>query len=460
MEESRCASSGRAQAASLACDIAIVGGGMVGATLAASLAQRFGADLRIAVIEREKVAKAPSTFDLRSIVLSRSTVRFLHQQGWWQGIAPDAMPIKTVAVERARQFGRLRFTAAEAQVPALGYVIANYDLGAHLWSQVQQQPSVQVLDACQLVSASPQANGWSLSLAPVLSGGDKNAGVNLSQHGDPVETCLRAKLLVVADGAGSSTLKSLGVASQVEPYGQSALVLGLTETDWDQAVALERFLPGGDSVAVLPRGQDRVGVVLATAPAQAAAYLELPDAELLAAVAERLGVRAGKLGKCLQRACYPLSASTAQEIVRSNLLVVGNAAQTLHPIAGQGFNLAVRDLATFLQMMSSCFSGRQRLLVGEPSGEPVGSVAATGDLMPLHALQAYAAKRQGDRQRIKQFCHHLLRVFAWENEPLSVCRQLGLVLFDTLPAGKAWLAHSTLAPRVGPQPVWMSGVAI
>lgn len=429
------------------CDIAIVGGGMVGATLSASLAQRFGdiyeqclgRPLRIAVIEREKVATTPSTFDLRSIVLSRSTVRFLHQRGWWSAISKDAMPIDTVAVERAQQFGRLRFTAAEAHVPALGYVIANHDLGRHLWQRVQSQETICVWGGFELAQAVPNADGWTLTLAEVAS---KTSSASSEGGG---QKTLSAKQLIVADGANSGTLKALGIATQAESYGQSALVLGLDEAQWDQKIALERFLSEGKSIAVLPRGGRRVGVVLAATPEQVSHYHDLSDAQLLARLAELLGREVGDLGQCVQRGCYPLVASTAQEIMRANLLVVGNAAQTLHPIAGQGFNLAVRDLATFLQIFSTCISRRQR-------GLEDGAA-----LVPLAFLERYAAERAGDRARIKQFCHQLLRVFAWEEEPMAVCRQLGMALFDTFPAGKRWLAHSTLAPRVGPQPAWASG---
>lgn len=427
------------------CDIAIVGGGMVGATLSASIAQGLGQlyeqclgrPLSVAVIEREKVTTAPSTFDLRSIVLSRSTVRFLHQRGWWADIAVDAMPIETVAVERANQFGRLRFTAAEAQVPALGYVIANQDLGKHLWHQVRSQSSVCIKDGFQLIKAEPQADGWLLSLADTLPEQER-----FSHDLKQVSKKLSAKLMVVADGANSATLTALGVATQADPYGQSALVLGLADTDWAQNIALERFLPAGNSVAVLPRGDRRLGVVVAGAPEDISHYHQLPEAQLLEAVAQMLGRQSSGLGHCVQRGCYPLVANTAQEVVRANLLVVGNAAQTLHPIAGQGFNLAVRDLATFLQILSMSMSQRQRgLLEGKA-------------LLPFAFLERYASERAGDRARIKQFCHQLLRAFASDDQRFAFCRQLGMTLFDTFPAGKAWLAHSTLAPRVGPQPAW------
>jgi ubiquinone biosynthesis UbiH/UbiF/VisC/COQ6 family hydroxylase len=340
-------------------------------------------------------------------------------------------------VERARQFGRVHFTAQEAQVRALGYVIANHDLGEQLWQVVQQQDAVTVFDGCELVQASPRADGWQVRLAATGQKADESAG-QVSEY------CISGRLLVVADGAGSATLKALGIASAVSPYGQSALVLGLTGVQWDQRTALERFLPAGESVAVLPRAEGKVGVVMAAAPEQIAELAQLSDEVLLPKVAERLGWPVAHLGRCLQRGSYPLAATLAQEVVRANLLVVGNAAQALHPIAGQGFNLAVRDLANFLQVLSASQLQRKR-----QGGDD-------RDLIPLTYLSAYARAREGDRQRIRQFCHQLLSVFSWQSRPLAVCRQLGMALFDTLPNSKAWLAHSTLAPRVPPQAAWLA----
>jgi len=421
-------------------DIVIVGGGMVGATLAAAVSQRFGEHMRVAIIERDKVSQAPpSTFDLRSIVLSRSTVRFLHQQGWWPQILPLSTPIHTVAVERARQMGRVHFTAEEADVPALGYVIGNSDLGAQLWQQLALQQHVRVFDGCVLQQAVRTTQGWFFDVVPCAQSG--MAGSSPGQH-------VSARLLIVADGADSQTLKNLGVASDKVPYGQHAMVVGLSGIDWDPGLALERFLPGGESVAVLPRGESTVGVVMAAAPAMVADWSNLPNTKLIDVIAQRVGRASRELGFCVERGCYPLVAGMAEELVRSNLLVVGNAAQTLHPIAGQGFNLAVRDLATFLGVLSTCESRRRR-------GMLMGS-----DLVPMLSLQAYAQSRAGDRRRIRAFCHQLLSVFAWESPVLLACRQVGMALFDTLPASKAWLAHSTLAPRVGPHPAWSAAERI
>ncbi|MEJ2756267.1 MAG: FAD-dependent monooxygenase [Gammaproteobacteria bacterium] len=381
-------------------DVVISGGGMVGATLGAALAQQSGGALRILIVEKEPPSVAPpSTFDVRSIVLSRSTVRFLYQNGWWSACRPMATPIERVMVRSGRQFGAVDFSASEAHVPALGYVMGARDLGDRLWAAVAAQPSLTVWSGAQLSTTQPIRRGWRVTV----------------QHAGSTEV-LDTRLLVVAEGACSTCLTQLGIHTTVHRYQQSALV-----------------------VAVLPRGAGRAGVVLATTPEQAAQWLNAPAACFMKELSLLLGETVSRLGLCTARAIYPLCMTYAHETIRAGLVVVGNAAQTVHPIAGQGFNLAVRDVAAL------CAHMNQVLASGGACAE-----ANNGALLALDRLQSYETQRKTDRLRIRQFCHTLLKLFSQSRADVAIGRQLGMLLFDVVPSVKTALAHSVLAPRTGP----------
>ncbi|MEJ2681523.1 MAG: FAD-dependent monooxygenase [Gammaproteobacteria bacterium] len=404
-------------------DVVISGGGMVGATLGAALAQQSGGALRILIVEKEPPSVAPpSTFDVRSIVLSRSTVRFLYQNGWWSACRPMATPIERVMVRSGRQFGAVDFSASEAHVPALGYVMGARDLGDRLWAAVAAQPSLTVWSGAQISTTQPIRRGWRVTV----------------QHAGSTEV-LDTRLLVVAEGACSTCLTQLGIHTTVHRYQKSALVCGLEAVSLAPRVATEQFVGQLGSVAVLPRGAGRAGVVLATTPEQAAQWLNAPAACFMKELSLLLGETVSRLGLCTARAIYPLCMTYAQETIRAGLVVVGNAAQTVHPIAGQGFNLAVRDVAAL------CAHMNQVLASGGACAE-----ANNGALLALDRLQSYETQRKTDRLRIRQFCHTLLKLFSQSRADVAIGRQLGMLLFDVVPSVKTALAHSVLAPRTGP----------
>ena len=186
-------------------DVIISGGGMVGATLGAALAQQLGDAARLLMVEKEPQGEAPpATFDARSLVLSRSTVRFLYQQGWWPRFCPLATPIERVSVRAERYFGGVDFTAVEAQAPALGYVMSAQALGAQVWSVVQEQPTLSVCCGAQIVAAQPTRQGWRVEI----------------QGSDGTVAAVDTRLLIVAEGAGSQRLQQLGIQTTVRPYHQ------------------------------------------------------------------------------------------------------------------------------------------------------------------------------------------------------------------------------------------------
>ena len=263
-----------------------------------------------------------------------------------------------------------------------------------------------------------------LAPARLLEAGAEPGGYTLKiETGESIEE-LRTDLLVVADGGRSSLLEQLGVHRSVQPYGQAALIANVTTSAGHGAIAYERFTETGP-LALLPLSGRRSALVWTLPDHQAADYATLPESEFLGRLQDAFGFRMGTLIQVGERTCYPLRLIEAQEQIRSSLVILGNAAHSLHPIAGQGFNLSLRDT---LALAESLKRGAQR-------NRAPGSLAV---------LQGYIDSQRGDQWMTTQFSDQLTRLFSNRRAIMAVGRNLGLLGLDILPPAKRLFARQAM----------------
>jgi 2-octaprenyl-6-methoxyphenol hydroxylase len=380
-------------------DVAIVGGGMVGASLAAALTPL---GLRVALVESVPLqSESQPSFDERTTALSNGSRRILASMGVWDAVAPEAAPIRRIHVSDQGRFGFARIDAAEEGVAALGFVLANRVLGAALWDRLACDPAITIFCPARVNDITASADTVSL-----LVGADQQ----------PPRT-LRARLLVAADGANSAIRKALGIEATHWDYEQTAIITNVATRKFHDHVAYERFTNTGP-LAVLPLADGRCTVVWTLAPEVAEATMQLDDATFLARLQERFGFRLGRFTRVGRRHAYPLALTRAEERVGQRVVIIGNAAQGLHPIAGQGFNLGLRDVATLAEVIAD-------------------SPVTLGDEA---MLARYDAWRRTDRRGVIAFTDGLVRLFGNPLGSVKVARDLGLLLFDVLPPAKSALS--------------------
>lgn len=404
-------------------DVAIVGGGMVGASLAVALC---GTGLKVALVEAHAPdSAAQPSFDERTTALGNASRRIFETLGVWQGLASAAAPITHIHVSDAGHFGFARLDASELGLQALGFVVPNRVIGRELWAALQAAPSVSLHMPARLESLQVEANGVRL----------------LIQEGErPLE--LRARLVVAADGAQSLVRKAAGLSATVDDYGQVAIVASLRTDHANDGTAHERFTSAGP-MAVLPLAATggAAGAVMgapsasaswrtlvwAARPAESARLMALDDKAFLREWQEAFGWRAGRACELGKRAIYPLSLSRSTRTTAPRIALLGNAAQALHPVAGQGFNLALRDAADLAELLvANCTAGR-----GTDAGAP-------------SLLAQFEAARAADRDGVIAFTDTLVRAFSSNHPLLARVRDAGLLLFDLLPPAKRALSRVSL----------------
>lgn len=379
-------------------DVAIVGGGLVGASLALALAPT---GLRLALIEGASPddARQPS-FDDRTTALGNGTRRIFEALGVWPRIAPQAAAIRRIHVSDAGRFGFARLEAAALGLEAFGYVATNRTLGAALRERLAAVPGLELRMPARCVEARVHADHVALVT-------------------DPGAAPIHARLAVAADGAKSLLREAAGLAAETEDYGQVAVVAHVTATRAADGTAWERFTPQGP-FAVLPLAGGAYGVVWTVASADADRVLAMPDVEYLAALQQAFGWRAGRFTRVGARQAYPLKLVRATRVTAPRVVLVGNAAQGLHPVAGQGFNLGLRDAATLAE-----------ILAGTRVRDGAGFDAGAGAV-----LEAYAADRERDREGITRFTDGLVKLFGDTRPGVPLVRDLGLLMFDLSPTAK------------------------
>lgn len=380
-------------------DIAIVGGGMVGISLAIALGQMTPAP-RVVLIEAQDYSKhLPPSFDSRTIALSYSSRQIFDALKLWTPlVAQGITPIQTIHISDRGHAGITHLLASEQHVEALGYVVENRLLGQVLYQALQALTHVQVLAPAELQAMSLASDYAELR------------GVHKGKALD-----IRARLVVAADGTESFIRQYLGVEQRHWDYKQSAVIANVACDQPHHNIAYERFTNTGP-MALLPLSAIddtpyRYGLVWTVPTAQAETVLQLSDAEFATQLRQRFGSRAGNFIRIGQRHTYPLGHTQIREHVRHRLAFIGNAAHTLHPVAGQGFNLGLRDVAALAQVI------REALIHHQDPGD-------------LERLQSYARWRRRDLIQTSLFTDSLVRVFSTEFLPLVVARNVGLFAME------------------------------
>jgi len=394
----------------LECDVLIVGGGLVGSLLADALASL---PLTVVLVEAKRADRLEQPgFDGRVTALANGSARVLSQLELWDSIGAEAQAIRCIHIGEQGRFGAARIDAREEGVDALGYTVENRTLGAALWQPLGANARFTPLAPAELV-------GLAVSADRVTARVDAPDGTRQ----------VTAQLVVAADGARSRLRQLLGVAARVDDYAQEAVIVNCTTELPHRGRAFERFTRDGP-LAVLPLTRGRVAVVW-TLPAAAASRLHgLGDDAFRAALERAFGHRLGRFDRIGRRDRYPLKRVRSAEVVRERTVLIGNAALALHPVAGQGFNLALRDVAALAELVAEAGAG-----------------ADAGD---RRLLERYRAWRAADQRKLAAFTHALVQGFGASLPGLGAARGAALMAFDLLPGAKSALARHTmgLAGRV------------
>ncbi len=382
-------------------DVIIAGGGMIGSSLALALAPL---SLRVAIVEPiARTSEVQPSFDDRSTVLSRSTQRMFEAMGLWDDILAAATPVTRIHVSDQGRFGFSHIDAAEQKVEALGYVVINRVLGSVLQSALTDVPNLDILCPAEITAARVAPDG----------------AVATVQHASGDSEELACRLLVAADGARSSVRDMLGITAKHVAYEQRAIIGNLLPEKSLNNCAYERFTKNGP-LAMLPVADGRAGFVWTVADRDAERILALDDDAFLAELQDAFGYRLGALSRVGTRASYPLHLSKAMRLTATRAVLVGNAAHGLHPVAAQGFNLGLRDVAALCDCVADL------------------------DLDDPELLQRYAAWRKADQSKLVGFTDGLVRLFSSSNRPTRALRNLGMLGFDMVPGVRSMFAKHTM----------------
>ena len=392
-------------------EVIIVGGGMVGLSLALMLAKQ---NIAVKLLEAIKypnyddVNLAPyhSSFDARNSALSRRTVQIYQELGLWSALQEHATPILEVNITEQGSFGKARLKAEQEKVESFGQVIENAWLGRVLLTEVQKQPLIELIDGVQVTQLTQDAD---------------MAYIEASRGEEQLS--LQAKLVIAADGRDSFCRKALGIGVDEHDYDQVAIVTTVQTSKPHNHVGFERFSPLGP-LALLPLpGEYRRSVVWPVKKGTEHEWLgEDNDQHFLDALQQTYGDRAGKFQKTGRRFSFPLSQVLAEKQAVGRVVLMGNAAHTIHPVAGQGFNLCMRDAYVLVRYLKE-------------------QLAQQADLGDAAMLQDYEKSRLTDQQRVIKFCDSVVRGFSNQNPVLKLLRNTGLIAFDTIPGIKPLVAN-------------------
>jgi 2-octaprenyl-6-methoxyphenol hydroxylase len=385
-------------------DLIIVGAGLAGNCLALALKD---SGLKLAIVEASNpsaLRDAPQ--GERALALAAGTIILLESLQAWSGIAAKASPIKRIHVSDRGHFGKTRITAREQGVDALGYVILARDIEQHMAELVEQCNITRYFDS---------------RVAGLISGLDA-INISLKQYGKSIN--LSAQLLVGADGGQSTVRKLLEIPQQISDYGQTALVTTVESSLPHADTAYERFTASGP-LAFLPIKSRLSSVVWTRTHEQAEELISASETEFLNELQCCFGYRLGALKLVAPRRAFPLSLVRAEKMVSDRCVIIGNAAHQLHPVAGQGFNLGIRDVAELAQMLNS-------------------QALRNADLGDAELLSGYVSSRQHDHDKTIGFTNNLVGIFSTNWLPLVVARNFGLNLLDQLPSVKRLLGQHAM----------------
>lgn len=387
-------------------DVVIIGGGLVGGSLACALR---GSGLKVAVVEAV-AAGAPShpSYDERVIALSLGSRRIFGGIGLWPSIAADAEPIRHVHVSERGQFGFAHLDADDEGVEALGYVAPARAIGQAIEGCLSAAETgaeaVELLRPARLIGLQAGRDLWKLEVA-------------VAGH----SRLLQTRLLVAADGGDSELRRRLGLGVRERSYGYDAIISTVTPERPRPGTAFERFTDSGP-LAMLPMTEGRYSVVWTARDSDTAGILALDDEAFVARLQQRFGQRMGRLSKPGRRIAYPLRLVLAKQLTQPRLVLIGNAAHTLHPVAGQGFNLGLRDVAELAELLEDAAR----------TGQDAGGNGV---------VDGYRKRRAPDQRGAAMLTDTLARLFVNPWAPVRVGRNLGMLGLDLLPPARHVLAQ-------------------
>jgi len=380
-------------------DIIIVGGGMVGASFAYALKNSAH---KIALIEAFdfKTTQQPS-YDDRGIALSYGSQRILDTMGLWQQLAPHSTAISDIHISDRGLFGATRLSAQQENVPALGQVILARAMGKVLNQAMSENTTLDILCPNKVIALNHQSNQVELTLDD--------------------DRKITSKLIVAADGANSTIRRLLDLSVTEQEYQQTAITANISTERLHHNRAFERFTEHGP-IALLPMPDNRCSLIWTVKTGDETAINDLDDTAFLARLQTEFGYRLGQFTQVGKRGHYPLKLTQTDQPIQNRIVFVGNAAHNLHPIAGQGFNLGLRDVIALADV-----------LVDET--EDCG--------IPKH-LHDYQQWQQRDQDNVIKATNLLVRLFSNNNPVLGHGRSAGLIALDLIPPAKHWLAKKSM----------------
>ena len=391
-------------------DITILGAGMAGASLVHLLAPARAAGLSIALIDRQPLSwdkddrDPPPSFDGRATALSWGTRQILEELDIWNSIAPYACSIDHIQVSDEGRFGQAQLHANEQNTEALGYIIENHRLGQGLLAGLNDSDKLHVMAPNCAETVCMTAEGAELKL-------------------DDGHT-LTTKLLIMADGGRSPLPRQLGIEQSRKDYGAQALVTQVKCDKPHDHWAYERFSSDGP-IAFLPLNKDEYAVVWTLSDDEVDDVLALADDALIERLQARIGYRVGKISAMGERLTYPLALVKSSEQVRRSLVLLGNAAHSLHPVAGQGFNLTLRDAAVLAEHLNRAAM----------QGQDVGS---------LEVLEAYLQQQSADQRNTIAASDLLPRIFGSKAPAVAFLRDAGLLTMAAAPVARRLFARHAM----------------
>lgn len=410
-------------ATTAAYDVVIAGGGMVGLSLALALDHIGGGRLRLLLVESFAAGAGSAapvyrpSFDARATALSHGSRSILEKLGLWDTLSAHTTAITDIHVSERGRFGSVALNAQQRGWPALGYVVENAWLGNVLLAAARRRPAISLLSPAAVVGCAPGAD---------------HALITIEESGARRE--IGAALIAIAAGADSDLREKLGIATKVSDYQQQAIITNVCCRQAHRGWAYERFTDWGP-MALLPltdseAGEARLALVWTMPPERAAQLLGSSDGIFLNTLQQRFGHRQGHFLRVGQRHAYDLKLVAAEEQIRRQLVLVGNAAHSLHPVAGQGFNLALRDV--------------QRL------AETVCEAAAAGeDIGAVPVLQRYLQRQALDQWKTVLFSDRVSALFERPQPLLGGLRRLGLIALDLNPTLKNGFIDQTAGYHPG-----------
>jgi 2-octaprenyl-6-methoxyphenol hydroxylase len=392
-------------------DVLIVGAGMVGASAALGIS---GLGLSVMLVDSFAIKSSglsyTPSYDARSTAISWGSREILNQLGVWSNVSKHASPISDVHVSEKGRFGVTRMSAQALQFDALGYVVPNQWLGQCL---------LQKLEDKNIPLCAPA------KVSSIVADSDSQRVYLESIEDLPVVTkCIHARLIIIADGTNSSTAELIGIESEVESYGQHALIANVTTELPNNGVAYERFTKQGP-LALLPLTATTSALVWTHESEHVQAFLDMNDNTFCKALQNAFGERLGAIKRCGARNAYPLRLVRAKEAFRPGVVLLGNAAHSLHPVAGQGFNLALRGVASCLDMLKQVEKSK-------------------GDIGDVSRLKEFSNGLRNDQAKTIIFSDQVVKLFGHHSSLVGLVRDAGIVALENLPMLKSLFARQAM----------------